>query len=162
MQDSYIHFSIKRSVAMWSLIAALAVPGIFYYQYSYGNIPSPPAEDIVKVKSNGIPINVPEEFRETLASMGVTGLALVDQGKVLQAITPEGVPINLCGSGSNPDVGVAECSLDTTPNALVNLISTASNCGTCLVSGIAMDCNKNTNTWRCLYNPGNPCGLPCQ
>lgn len=164
MPDSYIHVSIKRSVLLWSITAVFLLSGLFYYRYSYGTIPVAKPEETVRVKSNGVPIDIPDEFQKTLESMGITGLALVDKGTVLQAFTPDGVPINLCGPKSGGAmINQTECDLGASPKALVGLISTAVNCGVCITeSGGLRDCNKATNRWRCFYNPGFLCSQPCQ
>lgn len=162
MSKSTINISIKRNVAVWSLLTVLVVLGSLYYYYSYVRIPVPSSDELVKIKSDSLPMVIPAELQATLASMGITGIAMVDKDNTLRLMSPDGTPRNLCGSQSKTDInGESECDVATSPKSLLSLMSASGDCGLCDTGAGLADCRKATNLWTCA-SPRFSCASTCQ
>jgi hypothetical protein len=154
---------IKRNVAVASVVAVLVLVALCYY-YFYVKVHPPSPDNVVKVTVE--PVKLPEEFQNTLQSLGVKGLILVGEGEapIIRAIASDGTPIELCSSGPETDKSdQPSCRLATTPKALVNHVSGAGNPGICLAGGYMRCCHKNNHKWPCHDRGGHySCQGPCQ
>jgi hypothetical protein len=160
MTEPHITISIKRNVAVVSVVAVLVLAALYYY-YFYVKVHAPSPDDVVKVIV--APVRLLEEFQNTFQSLGVTGLILVDKDGNLRAITSNGTPIDLCGAGSEIDKsGQPSCKLATTSKALVSYLSGEGTCGRCLAGGYLRSCHKNNHKWYCHGGGHHYCASTCQ
>jgi hypothetical protein len=135
--------SRKRNVAIGTAVVLLSLAALAYY-YFFVKVYRPSPDDIVKVIGKKVPI--PEGFEETFKDF--TGILLVDKNGNLTAITRNGSPIDLCGSGSETDKdGESSCELATSAHALVFYISGADGLGYCNASGSRRSCHKINRKW---------------
>lgn len=143
--------STKRNIVIGSAVAVLALGGLGYYFFF-----SPSPDDIVKIKVSAEKIDLSKDFKEKLGGLGVTRIALVDKDGKLMALTADGDPINLCGSGS------PECELVTKPKELTRFLSGASACGTCSDGSTQRFCHKDSGKWPCHNRLHHSCVSACQ
>jgi hypothetical protein len=161
--------SIRRSVAIRLGVAVVLVAAFGCSLLLFDDVHSPERENIVRVsiKSDKLP---PGPIGIERLPKGITAIIFVSQGTaeaegpILTAVTPQGEPMILCGSPSEP-----ECTLVTSPRALALAVSGDSSTGRCLVGTYYRSCHKAgpyMNKWYWHADPDNrihkDCPAGCQ
>jgi hypothetical protein len=159
MSQTYI-ISIRRSVAIRLGVALVLVAAFGCSLLLFDDVHSPERENIVRVSiaSDKLP---PGPIERDRLPKGVTGIIFVSQGSgpILTPVTPQGEPMSLCGSPSEP-----ECTLVTSPQALLLAVSGDSSTGRCLVGTYYRSCHKDgpyRNKWYWHAEPDNKIHKDC-
>jgi hypothetical protein len=172
--------SVKRNVAAGTAAVLLLLVAFGGY-YVYFNLGLPSPEDAVNVLQEKI--DLPAELQKALTDLNVKGLILVSgakkaDGPTIRVVTPNGVPIPLCGSRSETDTSMKpSCKLATTatlvtyisevksPNTRMSFAASATDSpGFCSdPSGTTQTCHKKNRKYIYHKLGGHHyCSGPCQ
>jgi len=136
-----------NSTLLSFVFAALIWPGLSPLAVETA---APVPEEAVNIAVDDKPLAMPEEFKKSLAAMGVTRLSMVDGQGRLKVFALDGTPVDLCGPKPEGSTGPRTCTLAASAKELTLRLTAASECGGCFDGfGNLRSCYKPTSKYTC-------------
>ena len=146
-------------VALVALVVGAIIGAIVGIGYQEKPV-APPGDHEVEVVDDAVnvvvlrqPINIPDQFKADLRSLGTVGVAFVDGDATLRAVTIDGVPIDLCGPGTDVKMSDQPCKLRITTRGLMRRLNASTNCGLCTgLDDYQHECHTTGTTTKNKYD----------
>lgn len=171
-------FNSRNLMIFVTLVAGIIIGASIAAENKKDPVPLP-KEDEVDMVDDAVNVVVlekalliPNRFKAILKSLGIAGIALVDDKATLRAVTMDGLPIDLCGPGKDAKSSDRTCRLRISTSRLIaRLAGSAPNAlATCpgLCAGqddFQHECHKTgrrKNKYDCNDPAPTRCASTCQ